>query len=277
MSFTYITARNDILTLLGVASGDASDDVKARIYRFLNEGVRRFQEWHPDYYRDTLHGRRAVEATQPTATIAGTLESDVATMTYTGNWQDLVGAILVKEESGVEYRNVIRYVSNTTTKAVRLLWPSKFSNGTVTIYPRSVVVSSRVTVARYRDYPATLRIDFPETRQIPRISAEAFFDWADVDDPLDQWPSFWTVVNDIPIFNTYWALTPDFSMSFAIERDPTLYTTDETIAVDIPDSYQGFLEYYAAGQFLMMSMPDKAARYIAMGNLGLSRTLKKVL
>lgn len=253
MSFTYETAGNNVLQQAGFYSAEASDATLARIYYWIDEGVLEFQKAHRNYYYKNIAYRRATDSAALSGSISGAVGSHTATITYTGNWQDLVGATIVKTESGSTYRNIIRTVTNTSTKACELLLPSRFTNGTIAIYCRSCYLSTATWIAprsRFLKYGSFFLDENDCAYPLHLLEQPTFFSSGDLFEPTDVYPTYFCVVQDLPILDVFWPLDSGWSVSFAVERRPASYSKPAD-TVDIPDEFEKAVERYALGRFLM--------------------------
>lgn len=252
MAFTYANVSTNVLLLAGHASGEANSDVLSRIYYWTDEAVREFQRCHRNYYYQDVSYRRVTDSSQPTGTITTTAGTYSVTFTYTGDWQDLVGATVVKTESGTEYRNIVREVTNTTSKTAELLLPSRFTTGTATLYIRSSKLSSasRVSpVLRFLEYGSFFTDESDCNYSLRKLEPKEFFSDPDLTNPVDTYPSRFTVVNDVPIFNTHWPLDSGYSVTFHIEDTPAVFSASSD-SVAVPDAYQRAVEAYVLGMYL---------------------------
>lgn len=249
MAFDYATVSANILRQAGFAYAEASSDVQNRIYYWIDEAILEFQKYHRNYYYQDISFRRKADSAALAGSISQTSGSHTATITYTGSWQDLVGATIIQ---GTEL-NIVRVVTNTSTKACELLFPSRFTNAAISIKCRScnVTTASRVSPKwRYCSNGHYLTDESGRQSYLYLLANDEFFSNSDLMEPVNVYPSSFTIVNDIPVLDVDWPLDSGWSVSFKVERAPVAYNTTADI-LDLPAGYQKAVEQYVVGRLLI--------------------------
>jgi hypothetical protein len=150
-------------------------------------------------------------------------------------------------------KNIVRYVTNTTTKATELMLPSEFTDGSVTVYIRSSALTSaeRVApVARFLDYGSYVVDESDCLRPMTKVSERTFFDNPDLMTPYTVYPAVFAEVQGVPIFDVHWPLDAGWRVSFKVQVNPDVYTSgaDE---VGVPDSMEKAVGQFVYGKFLL--------------------------
>ena len=254
MSFTYATVKNNVLYRLGYYDGTTTNTTTiqdTRIYFMIDEAVKYFRDSHRCYYASDIAYVKADEDDHASKTIAIDATDDYKlTVTLDGMaWQRLVGAVIVKTESSVEKRNVVREVVDTDTGEVKLLYPNEFSNGDATIRVRMVVPSDRFTL----EYPymTTGKVAAGDnTRYTMRyVEENYFFESPGILQPSRSYPSVYTfTTNGVIIVDNLWPLEPTYKLHFKGYRAPSLYSASSD-NVDVPDPYQTDIEQFVWGMY----------------------------